>query len=457
MLLVALSLSAPSSASAVRITQHPIPKLSQQEVVSPASNIFDGPQGLLIAGARGSGYQTVTTAPTFAVSQDSAGGPALAFFLGPDGQTWLISSVVIEKIFQYVTINKVTPGSSVVQFTYPTTTSFPLSAATEPDGAILLAEPTDSELDRFAGGVLTELPMPFGGSGPVRIAIGAGEDAWATDLSNGTVAQVAPDGAITEHRLNAGGWGGFGPGSPYGIIVAPDGTPWFVEQDPGAIGHIAADGEVQTFPIPPPAGWLPGNSAFPEPRDVTVGPEGAIWFTDPGTNSVGRVMDGQVTEFPIPGVESAGPDSIVTVGGEMWFNEDNAPALGSIDPSAAPVEETRSPIVTVTKADVTRILALGGTAARIVGLLKTDGHTVAVTLPAPGSIAITWESRTHATVAAGHATLSKAGSGKLKIRLTMAGKKLLRSSKTLKLTARGTVSLSGTAPVRATQAITVHR
>src|SRR5262252_5357452 len=55
------------------------------------------------------------------------------------------------------------------------------------------------------------------------------------------------------------------------------------------------------------------------PTHITAGPDGAMWFTEPGINKIGRITTaGDLTEFPIPTPDakpygiSAGPD------GNLW-------------------------------------------------------------------------------------------------------------------------------------------
>src|SRR5262245_27188928 len=74
---------------------------------------------------------------------------------------------------------------------------------------------------------------------------------------------------------------------------------------------------------------------------ITAGPDGNVWFADPGAHAVGRITpSGQVTEFPSPidgpGVITAGSD------GNVWFSSGDisgspvlstSPAIGRITTS----------------------------------------------------------------------------------------------------------------------------
>jgi hypothetical protein len=296
--------------------------------------------------------------------------------------------------------------------------------------------------------------MPISSGGPLQIASGPGGDLWTTDLAAGSIGQITPEGKIVEHLLPGPGYGSFSDVEPYGAIAGPDGAFWFAEQNSAAIGRITPAGELQTFPIPAAPAATVGGIGYPQPRSLAIGPEGAIWFTDPGTNAIGRVTGDQVSEFPIVGAEAAVPDTIVSFGGELWFNEDATPSLGSVNPGLPAIEE-KPKAVTILSAEVSPMLTVSGSSATIRKLLKNDGYTTKTTLPAAGTVTITWQNSKHTTVATGKETLGAAGTRKLKIKLTSAGKKLLKKSKTLKMTAKGTVTLTGTSAVTATKVIAV--
>ena len=79
---------------------------------------------------------------------------------------------------------------------------------------------------------------------------------------------------------------------------------------------------ITTYPVPTDAS---------DPTAITAGWDGAMWFTGPDTDLIGRVaLDGAITEFSLPKVGSspfsiaAGPDDAV------WFTEGNASAIGRL-------------------------------------------------------------------------------------------------------------------------------
>jgi virginiamycin B lyase len=90
------------------------------------------------------------------------------------------------------------------------------------------------------------------------------------------------------------------------------------------IGRITTDGLITEFPLPA------GSS---DPYGIAAGPDGALWFTEPGGAKIGSIptsatpANPQITEFPI----SSGPSNLagITAGpdGALWFLEQNADLL----------------------------------------------------------------------------------------------------------------------------------
>ena len=81
---------------------------------------------------------------------------------------------------------------------------------------------------------------------------------------------------------------------PYDITLGPDGAMWFVERNVNKIGRITTTGSVTEFDIP---------TARSEPYAITSGNDGALWFVEKSrtANRIGRItVDGVISEFRIP-------------------------------------------------------------------------------------------------------------------------------------------------------------
>ena len=181
------------------------------------------------------------------------------------------------------------------------------------------------------------------GDAPYRITSGPDGNLWftvtartsPTEAWGNTIGRITPTGAITEFRtgISAGG-------NPRGITVGPDGNLWFTELEGNRIGRITPNGTVTEFR----AGISPNSG----PAGITAGPDGNLWFTESGGDRIGRITPtGTVTEFragiaphaprytptatPWRGI-AAGPD------GNLWFTEPAAGRIGRITPTGTVTE-----------------------------------------------------------------------------------------------------------------------
>ena len=113
---------------------------------------------------------------------------------------------------------------------------------------------------------------------------------------------------------------------PTAITLGPDGALWFTEAF-GRIGRISIRGRVKEFRLP---------LSLQSPSGIVTGPDGALWFTAYDSAAIGRITpSGQISRFGIPSspAEENGPepDSIaVGADGALWFTEPGANMIGRI-------------------------------------------------------------------------------------------------------------------------------
>jgi virginiamycin B lyase len=90
---------------------------------------------------------------------------------------------------------------------------------------------------------------------------------------------------------------------------------WFTEYVGNKIGEIAADGTIAEVDIP---------TAASHPVGITTGPDNNIWFTENGTDKIGKLIPttGAITEFS-SGITASAGLTLITTGpdGNMWFCE----------------------------------------------------------------------------------------------------------------------------------------
>jgi streptogramin lyase len=103
-------------------------------------------------------------------------------------------------------------------------------------------------------------------------------------------------------------------------------VPVYEFADDGTILHtysLPSGSEIGPFNVP---GGIPAFDV------LTLGTDGALWFTDSGHNAIARMSGtGQLTEYPVP-TPNSGVDGITTASdGGMWFTESAANKIGRID------------------------------------------------------------------------------------------------------------------------------
>ncbi len=113
-----------------------------------------------------------------------------------------------------------------------------------------------------------------------------------------------------------------------GMTLGPDGAMWFTNTGPsgvggGSIGRISASGTITHYT----------NATVDGPSDITVGSDGALWFTNFDNNSIGRITtSGKITNYTNDTINgpmgiTAGPD------GALWFTNYNGGTIGRITTS----------------------------------------------------------------------------------------------------------------------------
>ena len=168
---------------------------------------------------------------------------------------------------------------------------------------------------------------------------------------------------------------------PAGITVGPDGALWFTEENGHKIGRITTDGTITEYPTPTP---------FSAPNEITTGPDGALWFTEFGANppKIGRLTTaGVFTEWDLP--LGSGPDGI-TAGpdGAMWFTENGGAKIGRIAVTGPPITEYPLPAGFV-PGDITtgpdgRLWFTEAEPANKVGAISMVGNVIEYDVPGSG-------------------------------------------------------------------------
>ena len=112
------------------------------------------------------------------------------------------------------------------------------------------------------------------------------------------------------------------------MTVGTDGAIWFTQGNTAAIGRMNTAGVIKNVPLP--SGYLAG--------DIAAGSDEAVWFTLSAQHSIGRISaTGEFTEYPLNPQFS--PDRITTgFNGALWFslNDGSLPGWTITDMTAGP-------------------------------------------------------------------------------------------------------------------------
>jgi virginiamycin B lyase len=124
---------------------------------------------------------------------------------------------------------------------------------------------------------------------------------------------------------------------PEEITLGPDGALWFTEQAGNKIGRITTSGTFTEFAIPTASAGAEG---------IVAGPDGNLWFTENSAGKIAKITTdgaGTITEYPITTANSQ--PVAVTVGayGGVWFVEQAGNNIGKIDPLTGVITEYALP------------------------------------------------------------------------------------------------------------------
>jgi streptogramin lyase len=161
-----------------------------------------------------------------------------------------------------------------------------------PEGAFWGPEPEENQFSKL-GGLAVDLPE---GTIPTRSVLGPDGNFWVaatgTPAAPNRILRITPSGQQTSFVLPP-------ERLPTDITVGADGALWFTEFGSGSIGRLTISGEYSSCP-------LPNASANPHPFGITAGPDGAIWFTEREGAAIGR-LSGNCTPQPLASADTIGP------------------------------------------------------------------------------------------------------------------------------------------------------
>jgi len=285
-------------------TEYPLPTAS-----SVPSGITLGPDSAVWFAESAGKIGRISTSGTIQETALPTGESPLGITTGSDGALWFTDGGTNA-------IGRITTAGSVTETSIPTSHSTPFEIANGPDGALWFTEYQGDKIGRLAPGSATiaEYPVPTAGAHPAGITSGPDGALWFTEYSSGKIGRSTVSGGISEFPTGAM--------VPVGIATGKDGALWFADCD-GLIGRITTSGASELFPVSSPGGL---------PIAITAGPDGAMWFAG-CPNSIGRVTtDGSVTTYTVPVADSITFYSGIARGadGALWFTQPSSDRIGRL-------------------------------------------------------------------------------------------------------------------------------
>ncbi len=245
--------------------------------------------------------------------------------VGADGFIWLVEA----NGNQVARIDPVT--FAITEVPIPTPDSRPLFIALGPDGNIWFTESFASQIGRLDPLTLTiaEFPTPTANSAPLGIFRGPDNDVWFTESHPGDAAVVqiilATMGMAEVKLPNP-------LSSPMSITLGPDGDMWFTE--PGTTGFGNVIGRIS------PVSLALTEIATPTPHSavagIAAGPDGNVWFTE-GIGNVGFLNPTTLAVTEIPAPPGSSP-FLIALGFDdtLWFTDPGTNSLGEVFTRVAP-------------------------------------------------------------------------------------------------------------------------
>ncbi len=198
---------------------------------------------------------------------------------------------------------------------------------------------TSSANSPKAIGSFQEYLLPKTGSGLMRPAIDSKGRLWFGEMSHNYLTMFDTHAqTFTEITPPHGKY------SVMGVVIAPDDTVWFAEQDANYIGHyIPETKRFQTYSLPtlhvPDPNNTKNMTMLPSgPNDLAFDTHGNLWFTELNADSVGMLDThaGTIHQYPLSStgsVQKFSPYGItVDTNGFVWFTESTANTIGRLDP-----------------------------------------------------------------------------------------------------------------------------
>jgi len=248
------------------------------------------------------------------------------------------------------------PAARFIEYPMPDPHHGPTAIAAGADGTVWFTIDQANAIGRLRDGRIELLPTPGRNYEPLGLAVAVDGSAWYTDINAGAVMRVSPSGEVTQFVLDnaivrlgrvaiapdgsvwfadATGAGitqlkdgkfrhheiGSAASGPYGVAVTSDGIVWATLQGGGKLVRIEPDGAMATIDLSRPS---------VVPTDIAVGVDGSVWFLQFRANRIGRLRNGEFSDFKVAEQNAGLSGLAVADDGAIWFGMVRYSSLGRL-------------------------------------------------------------------------------------------------------------------------------
>lgn len=325
----------PFNVANVRVTEYPQPDLPLYVGAGPdgAAYFGNGANGTgsnLYRFASGALTQTLPAAPPN--GYDSGGG-VYGITVTPSGSVYWLSAYLGPSFAPNIQVE--CGGSGTASLCEPTAVDEPTSMLVDAAGTFWLGG-----LSFEGGGQIATASQATGtfGAAVMQLVNGPGPAVWGvlqTSTETSTTDAIG-EFAVSGSSVQIAAAYPVPMGSSIGsMTVGSDGAFWFTDYRRNAIGRMDKSGAFKEYPLPEAgalgAGWY-GQS------QIATACDGAVWFSEPGVNKIGRIdAQGAIQEIALqhanalPGALAATPAvQGKCISPALWVGEQNANTLAAV-------------------------------------------------------------------------------------------------------------------------------
>jgi virginiamycin B lyase len=214
----------------------------------------------------------------------------------------------------------------ITEYEVPTAKSRPHDPAVAPDGALWYTGQGANKLGRLdpKTGEFKEFALKTAGSGPHGLVADKDGNIWFTAISGGYVGKLDPKtGEIAEYRPADGARI-----DPHTPVFDHDGILWFTNEETNYIGRLDPKTGKMSLAIVP--------TAHAVPYGIVILPNGTPFFCEFGVNKLGSIDPGtmKIREYSLPAAGAHPRRIALAPDGTIYYSDYARGYLGHFDPSS---------------------------------------------------------------------------------------------------------------------------